>query len=116
MTRKINEADKFAGAKIRELRTFKGMTRNDLACLVDVTHQQLHKYENGTNRISVGRLSNIARALKTPVSEFFEGEVEYVPTDRQKRSYEVTKNFLKMKDPKQQEAVNILIRTLIKEV
>ena len=44
-----------------------------LATAVGVTFQQVQKYENGKNRISASRLSQIARTLQVSVSFFFEG-------------------------------------------
>jgi transcriptional regulator with XRE-family HTH domain len=38
-----------------------------------VTYQQVHKYEHGINRVSAGRLYEIARELGEPLEYFFEG-------------------------------------------
>lgn len=74
-------ADIVIGSKVKELRTIKGLSRGQLGVLIDVTHQQLSKYEDGTNRISAGRLISIATALEKPVSYFFEGLQEKVKED-----------------------------------
>ena len=50
-----------------------GLTQQQLADLIGVTYQQAHKYERGINRVSAGRLFEIARVLSVPVSYFFEG-------------------------------------------
>lgn len=47
-----------------------GMSQEELAKSIGLTFQQVQKYERGTNRISVSRLSDIARALKTPIEYF----------------------------------------------
>lgn len=108
--------DTLIGIKVNELRILKGLSRSQLASKIDVSHQQLQKYEKGTNRISVGRLASIAIALKKPVTFFFEGlnNVDELPTEHQRMCIEVSRNFLRIKDPQHQEAVNILIRTLSK--
>jgi transcriptional regulator with XRE-family HTH domain len=49
-----------------------GLTQQQLAELIGVTYQQVHKYEKGTNRVSVGRLFDVARALYTTVPELLE--------------------------------------------
>lgn len=67
-----HEIDVIIGLKIKELRLSRGWKRGYLAPKINVTHQQLSKYENATNRISAGRLCAIAQAFKVPVGYFFE--------------------------------------------
>ena len=107
--------DSLIGMKIHELRISMGFSRQQLAEKIGVTHQQLQKYEKGTNRISAGRLAAIAQSLKKPVSFFFdevENENNTLPTQHQRMCIEVSRNFLRIKDPKHQNAVNMLVRTL----
>ena len=49
------------------------MTLARLAEAVEVTTQQVQKYENGTNRVSVGRLVRIAQAMRVSPSMLLEG-------------------------------------------
>jgi transcriptional regulator with XRE-family HTH domain len=64
--------DRIVGARIRERRTMLGMTQQELAQLVGVAYQQLHKYERAINRISAGRLFLCAVALNAPIDFFFQ--------------------------------------------
>ena len=66
-------ADRHVGTRIRERRVMLGLSQQQLAQMIGVTYQQAHKYERGLNRISAGRLYEIAQVLKVPVSWFFEG-------------------------------------------
>jgi transcriptional regulator with XRE-family HTH domain len=50
-----------------------GLSQEQLAEMVGITHQQLHRYEAGTARIAAGRLFKIAQALGTPIDFFFDG-------------------------------------------
>ena len=59
----IEKIDKIIGGRIYSLRVAQGIARKQLAKLIEVTPQQLQKYEKGTNRISVGRLVLIAKSL-----------------------------------------------------
>lgn len=70
-TKKTQDLDFVLGNKIFLLRKQKNMSRNALAQLVGVTHQQVAKYENGTNRISVSRLVLISKALEVEMNYFF---------------------------------------------
>lgn len=115
MPRKNNDhIDRRVGIKIIELRLSMGLSRLQLANEIGVTHQQLQKYEKGTNRITAGRLSAIANALKKPVSYFFEEfeEKDALPDQHRRMCIEVSRNFLRIKNPMHQNAVNLLVRTL----
>src|SRR5690606_29912592 len=50
-----------------------GLTQQQLAGSVGVRFQQIQKYECGANRVSAARLWQLAEALETPVSYFYEG-------------------------------------------
>ena len=107
--------DTIIGMKIHELRISMGLSRQQLASKLGVTHQQLQKYEKGTNRISAGRLAAIAQALKKSVAYFFEdieGDGDLLPTQHQRMCIEVSRNFLRIRNPMHQNAINLLVRTL----
>jgi transcriptional regulator with XRE-family HTH domain len=70
---RASDYDRMIGAAIRERRIYTGMSQQELADKVGVTYQQAHKYERGINRISAGRLFEIAQVLGVPVSHFFAG-------------------------------------------
>lgn len=112
-----DKIDKIIGIKIHELRIAMGLSRQQLAIRIHVTHQQLQKYEKGTNRISAGRLAAVAKALRKPVSYFFE-EIDHkqgLPSQHQRMCIEVSRNFMRIKSPLHQNAVNLLVRTLADE-
>ncbi|PZO82676.1 MAG: transcriptional regulator, partial [Micavibrio aeruginosavorus] len=69
---RANWIDKHVGQALRNRRTILGLTQQDLALKLGITFQQLQKYENGTNRVSAGRLYEIAGTLGVPVGFFFE--------------------------------------------
>ena len=68
-----NPIDVHVGGLVRMRRKFLGISQDRLAEAINLTFQQVQKYERGTNRISASKLYEIAKALKTPVSYFFEG-------------------------------------------
>ena len=72
-----------------------GLTQQQVAELVGVTYQQAHKYEKGANRIAVGRLYRIARALGVEPAHFFEGLGTERPAEPQERRMpELARDFL----------------------
>ncbi|MCK8785478.1 helix-turn-helix domain-containing protein [Roseomonas sp. NAR14] len=93
-----------------------GLSQQQLARLIGVTYQQAHKYERGLNRISAGRLFEIAQVLGVPVSWFFEGlstatEAQEV-SPRQRMCLELARNFALIDNEKHQEALSQMARAL----
>ena len=60
------------GAKLRMRRLALGLTQTKVAQAINVTFQQIQKYEKGTNGISSLRIMQLASFLKVPVVYFFE--------------------------------------------
>ena len=67
----VQPADVYVGRRIRMRRVILGMSQDDLASLLNLTFQQVQKYEKGQNKISASRLYDIAQALEVDVSYFF---------------------------------------------
>ena len=115
-TARASNADRHVGARIRERRITLGLSQQQLAQLIGVTYQQAHKYERGLNRISAGRLYDIAQVLNVPISWFFEGlsaettVVEMSP--RQRMCLELARNFAAIDNEKHQEALSQMARAL----
>ena len=66
--------DQMVGEKIRRLRQDRNMTLAELGNELGISHQQLQKYETGTNRLSAGMLSSVADVLRVPIASLFEDE------------------------------------------
>ena len=60
------------GAKLRMRRLALGLTQSKVAQAINVTFQQIQKYEKGTNGISSLRIMQLANFLRVPVVYFFE--------------------------------------------
>src|SRR4051794_25439976 len=52
--------DALVGKRARERRLALGLTVQEVAAALGVPYQQLHKYETGANRLSAGRLYQLA--------------------------------------------------------
>lgn len=68
--------DLHVGDRIRERRTLLGLTQTDVADAMGLSFQQIQKYERGGNRISAGRLFQLACLLDVDIDYFFEGADE----------------------------------------
>ena len=60
------------GKKLRLRRTSLGLTQTQVAKAINVTFQQIQKYEKGTNGVSSARLLQLSSFLKVPIKYFFE--------------------------------------------
>ena len=110
--------ERYIGQRIRERRVHLGLTQQQLAVLIGVTYQQAHKYERGVNRVSAGRLYEIARVLGVGVEYFFDGFEHtngQVLNDRQRLCLEVSRNFSNIPNERHQQAVSQLCRMLAAE-
>ena len=65
--------DIHVGKQLRYLRISRRMSQERIGAMVDLTFQQIQKYEKGTNRISASVLYHLARALEDPVAASEDG-------------------------------------------
>ena len=101
----ISALDVEIGKKIRLRRLEQNMSQTALAEKLNVTFQQVQKYEKGTNRVGAGRLHLIASELKVPVTYFFQAEQQHSEVDsllylNSPSSIRMVKAFAKIKSQK----------------
>ena len=117
-TRRI---DQHVGERIRTRRTELGLTQEQLAEALNVSYQQVQKYETGANRISAGRIFELARKLGVDVGYFFEGlpidaPAEPVPLEhggRQRSAIELVRKFGQIEDPQVRSAIAALVKAIV---
>lgn len=61
----LSGIDREIGSRIRHARKAKGLSQSQLGEVLNVSFQQVQKYERGTNRVSSSALVLVARALDT---------------------------------------------------
>ena len=114
------EVDQHVAARLRERRLLLGLTQQQVAAPLGIAVQQLHKYETGVNRVTVGRLYQLAEVLEVGVGHFFEGlEPEAagvaaapVPVERQRALLALASDFVRLPDRGHREALCLLARAL----
>ena len=79
---RIHPVDTYIGKKLKVLMKSKRMSQNALGGMLGVSFQQVQKYTNGSNRISCGRLYDIAITMQVPVSFFFIGYDGYTENEK----------------------------------
>ncbi len=70
--------NKHLGEKLKKRRLALGLTQTKVAKAINVTFQQIQKYEKGTNGVSSMRLLQLSNFLKVPIKYFFEDFPKYV--------------------------------------
>lgn len=69
---RADHIDHLVSRRLKMRRMMLGLSQQDLGSAVDVSIQQVQKYEKATNRISSGKLHAFAKVLKVPVNYFFD--------------------------------------------
>lgn len=116
--RSAKRVDEYVGERIRQRRAMLGLTQEQLAAALKISYQQVQKYETGANRVSAGRLYEIAQTLETDVSHFFEGleeapkRAEMPHGGRNRVTIDLVRNFQMITDPEVRNAVSNLVKTL----
>jgi transcriptional regulator with XRE-family HTH domain len=111
--------DAHVGERIRLRRTELGLTQEQLAAALEVSYQQIQKYETGANRVSAGRILEIARKLGVDVGYFFEGLSDDDPAlplehgGRQRSAIELVRKFGQIKDSEVRAAIAGLVKTIV---
>jgi len=112
------KVDVHVGERLRERRSLMGYTQESLATQLKLSHQQVQKYETGANRISAGRLYELASTLDVPVSYFFDSFDEESPAAAPKHggtnrsAIEIAQNFSEIQDPTVKSTLSSLVKML----
>ena len=133
MSQSSNPIDVHVGSRVRLRRMMIGMSQETLGAKLNLTFQQVQKYEKGANRIGASRLFAIASILSVPVQFFFDdlpenikaslpdapkskkgdSDIEYVMNFVGSREgLDLNVAFSKIKDPNQRKAFLALIEKL----
>jgi transcriptional regulator with XRE-family HTH domain len=110
--------DDHVGERIRVRRTELGLTQEELARQLLISYQQVQKYETGANRISAGRLYEIAYELSVNIAYFFEGfdsgkESTDMPHGGHNRAaIDLVRNFQEIRDENLRSAVAGLLKAM----
>ncbi len=133
--------DVHVGARIRQRRTSLGMSQEKLGDALNLTFQQIQKYERGANRVGASRLYDLCRVFDVTADFFFEGLPSFdAPQDypasqpqawaaagafaetqegfgddaTSRETAELVRAFSKITDPKVRESILDLVRSLAK--
>jgi transcriptional regulator with XRE-family HTH domain len=114
--RQTDTNDIVVGENLRRIRLAMGFSQEALAGEVGLSFQQIQKYEWGANRLSAGRMVELAKVLGVEVADFFQGtgatKARFALPPITSRDMEVVHAFQAIVCPKQRGAVLRLMRTM----
>lgn len=96
--------DDYVGERIRQRRTELGLTQEELGRALNISYQQVQKYETAANRVSAGRLYELSRELDVAVGYFFEGFDKTRPDmplphgGHNRAAIDLVRNFMDIRD------------------
>ena len=121
---RANSVDVRVGNRLRLRRTALGLSQEELGRQLNLTFQQIQKFESGTNRISASYLFDLTRILRVPVSYFFDtagaSERGEVPEKLQRflmsaEGLTLWRSFAKLKDDTVRSRVIALVKAMAEE-
>ena len=106
------------GKKLRMRRLSLGLTQTKVAQAINVTFQQIQKYEKGTNGVSSNRLMQLSTYLKVPITYFFEdfrnyNEIKNISDDQDDLNYSfLSKTFTSLSKAQKEKILQVLRNTI----
>lgn len=112
--------DAHIGRKLKIRRVQMDLTQRELAELIDVSYQQIQKYETGKNRISCYSLHLFCQRLNVSFDYFFEGitttiaEPSFPITNGQidRKVISILASFSKIEDPDTRHKIIELLKSI----
>jgi len=74
-TKELTEFSKMVGANLRYIRIHKGLTQTKVSECLNVTFQQMQKYEAGRNCINAWRLTQLAEFFEFSVKDILDPDL-----------------------------------------
>ena len=129
---RANTIDAYVGKQVRTRRTLLGFSQQGLGDALNLTFQQVQKYESGANRIGASRLYQLSQVLAVHVSYFFENlPRSEIPTTwsspintpkkklqrtsevlHKRETLELVRAYYQIKNPKLRKQIHAIMKTL----
>lgn len=111
------EINKHIGQKVCKIRQAIGISRKTLGDKINVSGQQISKYESGVNTISIGRLLILSKILNYPFELFFNDFIDNKMSDINKNqgtNLSIINSFINISNKKIQKAILDLTKEISK--
>ena len=109
-----HELDIKIGRRLKLRRQILRLTQEQLASELELSPQQIHKYEKGQCGLSSSRMVQIAHALEIPVSWFFDGidDCDSLPESINSEVSDLIAAFSRITNPESRKKVLEITRIL----
>lgn len=106
--KKNSNLDAAIGSRLKAIRTSQGISQEVLGENIGVSFQQIQKYENGSNRLSLSRALKVSNFLNVEINELVPELDENSAINRvfhDKETLQLVDLWLKIKDPEVKKSV-----------
>jgi len=113
-----HETDICVGDNLRRLRIFKGISQADLGRRLELSYQQIQKYETAATRVSASKLLDIANILEVTPNYFFGLEGKVIEEDTSQHDREVMfliRSYNKISNPEFRMSLRTIAKQMSKE-
>jgi transcriptional regulator with XRE-family HTH domain len=107
-TKETDRIDRHVGGRLRTLRRMRGLSQAQLAAMLEMTFQQVQKYEKATNRISASRLVQLSQVLDAPITWFFEGIDQPETLELPNGAHKIVEAWAKLTQENRRNVLNII--------
>ena len=109
---RATDTDRAIAKRLKAARILSGKSQEQLADAIGVTFQQVQKYEDGSNRVSCGKMVMIAAALNVTAGSILDADAPTFDTDiRSRFSYELLRKVHTLSKP-QQDLVQMFVENM----
>jgi transcriptional regulator with XRE-family HTH domain len=112
---RVKDYDKVIGKKLRRLRLVHNLSQKDIAKLLNISLQQIDKYEKGINRISLSSFILLSQHFKIDVATFFDLTYEKANTETSELQLKAINLFTSLVANLKDETIKVLL-ALIKSM
>ncbi|QWW71035.1 helix-turn-helix domain-containing protein [Rhizobium sp. WYJ-E13] len=109
---KDQELNLAIGQRLRSVRAARGVTQSELAAHIGVAFQQIQKYENGTNRLSVAVMLRLCSFMKVDAGWFVNGVETGMGGGVEDEAAYLAKEIARISDENIRRNLTMLIHTL----
>ena len=108
-----NPIDVHIGQRLKKIRWVAGMTQKELAKRIGVTFQQIQKYEQGANRMSLSRAVKICEVLEITINGLMgehamKEESPFMEMLNSREALMLGRRFMKLSETKRKKAVDFI--------
>lgn len=97
--RRVSDDGRMIGRNIKQLRELAGLTQHDVGVMLEITHQQVHKYESGLNRLSLQMVPALCDALGVSMESLLAGTAQADSLRKPCDLHDLQTSFMRVRSP-----------------